>query len=120
MTKEVYISIEGGKIVNKTTFQKALWECKDGRYLVKIEPKKKRTKVRADFLKAHPTCEVGTCTKKATDIHHKCGRRKKYLSNPKYFLAVCRGHHLFVESHPIWARENGYSLSRLSTENKTI
>jgi 6-pyruvoyl-tetrahydropterin synthase len=43
MTKEVYISIEGGKIVNKTTFQKALWELKDGRYLVKIEPKKKRT-----------------------------------------------------------------------------
>jgi 6-pyruvoyl-tetrahydropterin synthase len=43
MTKEVYISIEAGKIVNKTTFQKALWECKDGRYLIKIEPKKKRT-----------------------------------------------------------------------------
>jgi 6-pyruvoyl-tetrahydropterin synthase len=43
MTKEVYIQIEGGKIVNKTTFQKALWELKDGRYLVKIEPKKKRT-----------------------------------------------------------------------------
>jgi hypothetical protein len=81
---------------------------------------KQYLKVRADFLKAHPTCEVGTCTKKATDIHHKCGRRKKYLSNPKYFLAVCRGHHLFIESHPIWARENGYSLSRLSTENKTI
>lgn len=40
---ETFITIESGKIKEKTKFQKFLFEVKDGRYLIKIEPKKKRT-----------------------------------------------------------------------------
>jgi hypothetical protein len=71
-------------------------------------------KVRKAFLSTHPTCEFGTCKKEAKEVHHKCGRSKRYLCDPRTFLAVCSGHHKFIETHPHFARENGYSLSRLS------
>jgi hypothetical protein len=70
-------------------------------------------KARKVFLLTHKTCQVGTCKKAAKEVHHKKGRSKKYLCDPKTFLAVCPGHHKFIEEHPIWAKENGYSESRL-------
>jgi hypothetical protein len=75
---------------------------------------KEYLKVRAEFLKANPTCTFGSCKKPATEVHHKKGRGKKYLCDAKTFLAVCPGHHRFITDHPHHARENGYSLSRLS------
>jgi hypothetical protein len=75
-------------------------------------------KARKAFLLTHPTCQFGTCQKKATEVHHKRGRGKKYLCDPKTFLAVCGGHHKFIETHPHFAREKGYTLSRLSKSEK--
>jgi hypothetical protein len=73
-------------------------------------------KVRKAFLLAHPTCQFGTCQKKATELHHKRGRGKKYLCDTKTFMAVCPGHHRFITDHPIFARENNYTESRLKKE----
>lgn len=81
---------------------------------------KEYLKVRKEFLETHKTCQVGTCKKPSKEVHHKKGRGKKYLCDPNTFLAVCSGHHKFIEEHPIWAKEQGYSLSRLSKENKTV
>lgn len=77
-------------------------------------------KVREAFLKEHKTCEVGTCGKPAKEVHHKKGRSKKFLCDPKTFMAVCSGHHKFITEHPHFAKEHGYSESRLSHENKTV
>ena len=72
-------------------------------------------KVRYDFLMANPICEV--CGGMATEIHHVKGRMGELLINPDYFLAVCRKCHDNIESNPTWAKENGYSLSRLQNNN---
>lgn len=81
---------------------------------------KEYLKVRAEFLKVHKVCQFGTCTKLATEVHHKKGRGKRYKTDPKTFMAVCSGHHKFIEQHPHFAKEKGYSESRLTHENKTV
>ena len=70
-------------------------------------------KVKKEYLTAHLKCEVKGCRNVSEDIHHKKGRIGKLLYNPKYFLAVCRDHHMEIELNPIEAKEKGYSLSRL-------
>lgn len=65
------------------------------------------TKLRRNFLKACPVCEV--CQKgKSWDIHHKAGRIGKRLLDQFYWLAVCRTCHDLIHSNPAWAREQGF------------
>lgn len=75
-------------------------------------------KVRAQFLKEHPFCEAKlptVCTKIATQIHHKKGKvgSEDYL-NPDHYLATCHGCHDVIEKNPAWAKQQGFSVSRLS------
>ena len=62
-----------------------------------------------------------------TDIHHKMGRvgfadswarinNIPMLLDERYWLAVSREGHRQIEENPEWAKEMGYSLSRLSNE----
>ena len=51
-----------------------------------------------------------------TDIHHKKGRVGSLYLDTKYWVALSREGHKFVEENPIWAKENGYSLNRLSND----
>lgn len=67
---------------------------------------------RIRYMNSHAFCEV--CGKRATDIHHKKGRVGKLLTDKRYFLAVCRECHSRIETDPQWAKDKGYSLSRLS------
>ena len=83
-------------------------------------------KVRDQYLNDHPICEVHRepvgeiggmlyyC--QASEVHHKRGRIGKYLTDTRYFLAVCREAHDKIENNPSWAREKGYSESRLTKE----
>lgn len=58
------------------------------------------------------TCPItGTPT---TDIHHKKGRTGSLFLDETYWVALSREGHRHVEENPEWAKENGYSLSRLS------
>jgi hypothetical protein len=41
------------------------------------------------------------------------GRIGNLLTDPKYFLAVCRQCHNWIEEHPKEAKELGYSVSRI-------
>ena len=56
------------------------------------------------------------------DIHHKKGRDGDLLLDERYWLAVSRKGHIWIELHPIEAKEKGYSLSRLEVtpEQPTI
>ncbi len=72
-------------------------------------------KAREEYLLDHHVCEV--CKeRRATEIHHKKGRGK-YLSDKTYFLAVDRMCHQKVEMNPEWAKEMGFSLSRLEVND---
>lgn len=49
----------------------------------------------------------------ATEIHHMKGRSGALLIDKRYWLAVSRKGHRFIEDNPKWAKDNGFSLSRL-------
>lgn len=49
-----------------------------------------------------------------TDIHHKKGRVGDLFLDEKYWVALSREGHQYVEDNPEWAKENGFSLDRLS------
>lgn len=68
--------------------------------------------VRRIFLEIHPVCEVHNCLCKSEDVHHKKGRLGELLTNITHFLAVCRTCHKYIEEHPDWAKERGYSELR--------
>lgn len=53
------------------------------------------------------------CGKDATQVHHKKGRIGKLLLDVRFFLPVTQDCHQYIEEHPEWAKEQGYSLSRL-------
>lgn len=72
------------------------------------------------FLVKHPMCEAhlaGICTQYATDVHHMAGRLGDLLLDIRYWKAVCRACHTWIELHPIEAKEAGLSISR--HENNT-
>lgn len=70
-------------------------------------------KQRIEFLKSRQNCEVcGTCGD--LSVHHKAGRIGDNLTDQSTFLAVCIPCHEKIETHPDWAKANGYSTSRLN------
>lgn len=82
----------------------------------RIEQEKIYTQLRKAFLnkKENRICPIkGTLT---TDVHHKKGRIGNLLLDTNYWIALSREGHIKVEENPIWAKENGYSLSRLSND----
>lgn len=96
----------------------------------KISKKQKKAlteyfKVRAEFLNSltNYSCPVYP-EKSVSDVHHMKGKEGyaddwarenniPLLIDTRYFLAVSRMGHGYIELHPIWAKENGYSYDRL-------
>lgn len=68
------------------------------------------------YLKLHPICEVNIegCAKIATSVHHQKGRIGSLLLDERFWFPTCLHCHAFLESHPEWAKEKGFSLSRLA------
>tara|TARA_R110000868_G_scaffold404404_2_gene682541 strand:+ start:17 stop:454 length:438 start_codon:yes stop_codon:yes gene_type:complete len=75
--------------------------------------------LRKAYLKDHQMCEahLNGCATYATDIHHKAGRGVYYLDSTTY-MAVCRSCHQWIETHPKEAKETGFSVERLKTNNQ--
>lgn len=87
-----------------------------------IERLAKYRKVRDQFMKEHPNCQARLqgCTIKATDCHHSRGKVGDLLTDKRYFKALCRSCHNYIETHPSQSKEMGFSLSRLENiENIT-
>jgi hypothetical protein len=100
-------------------------EKKPKRPIPKVSVKKKQglkeyKKVRADYLAKHPTCQVEGCRRFASEIHHRRGRVGALLCDVAHFLSVCRTCHQRIEINPTWAKENGYSESRLAIDDREI
>jgi hypothetical protein len=76
---------------------------------------KEYSRLKAEFLKKNPMCKVYK-DKKATTIHHMKGRIGDLLLDTKYWIGVSMEAHDEIEKNPAWAKEKGYSLSRLENE----
>ena len=72
-------------------------------------------KVREIYLNNNPNCEAKLqgCSYEATEIHHKAGKTGDLLFNTKYFLAVCRTCHNWIEGNPKEAKQMNLSVDRL-------
>lgn len=73
------------------------------------------SKKKREFMKKHPMCKVFP-NLKATDIHHKAGRTGEKLLDERYWISVSREGHQKIHDFPLWAKEQGFSISRLKTE----
>jgi hypothetical protein len=91
---------------------KPIKKVSDKRKLENIIYKSERIK----FLML-PENKVCPITKQpTTDVHHSKGRIGTLYLDKRYWIALSREGHKYVEENPQWARENGFSLSRLSND----
>jgi hypothetical protein len=64
-------------------------------------------KEREIFLLEHPQCQLPGCNAKSRDVHHTRGRIGVLLMLKRFWKAVCRQHHDWIQLHPTEAREIG-------------
>lgn len=75
---------------------------------------------KTEYLAEHPYCEACavihrffanslSTPRRSVDIHHKM-RRGIYLRVRKFFMAVCRRCHDYIEANKKWARSVGFIL----------
>lgn len=82
----------------------------------RIKEEAEYSKERKVFLSERCMCEAhlsGICTQYSTDVHHKAGRSGTLYLDKRFWLAVCRACHMWIETHPKEARELGFSESKL-------
>jgi hypothetical protein len=72
--------------------------------------------VRDGYLATHKVCEHPECKNLSEDLHHAKGRVGSLLTDVRYFKALCRRCHRWVEDNPEQAKALGLSLSRLEKE----
>lgn len=80
-----------------------------------IELKEYRV-LRDGYLATHKVCEHPECKNLSEDLHHAKGRVGSLLTDVRYFKALCRRCHRWVEENPEQAKAFGLSLSRLEKE----
>jgi len=71
------------------------------------------------FKEDNPHCKAGIpgqCTGRTTEVHHIAGRIGLMLLYQPYWLATCHECHVWIEAHPIEAKELGYSMSKTNTD----
>tara|TARA_R110000744_G_scaffold195512_2_gene314591 strand:+ start:650 stop:1078 length:429 start_codon:yes stop_codon:yes gene_type:complete len=99
-------SLDGKKPINKTKIPQQSASM--------IKKLTKYSKLKKAFL-ALPENKFCPITGKAADqIHHKKGRIGSLLLDTRFWLAVSHDGHRKIEEKPDWAKEMGYSLSRLA------
>lgn len=66
------------------------------------------------YKKKNSQCQVMLqgCSKITTDVHHMRGRLGSNLMDERYWIAVCRNCHRWIEEHPKAAKKLGFSTSR--------
>ena len=89
------------------------------KYILKKTPLNRISKKRAkqnkeyevlekQFKKDNPKCEI--CPKPTKDLHHKNGRNGDRLTDPAYFMAVCRAHHNWIHLNTEESRKKGWLI----------
>lgn len=63
--------------------------------------------LKAEYLRAFPTCQCGGCRNASHEIHHSRGRVGTLLLDWRYWLALCRSCHRWAGDNPAKARAHG-------------
>lgn len=68
----------------------------------------------SEVLKEHPHCKVKSpvCTGMAEGLHHLQGREGDNLTDKRLVIPACNMCQLFIEENSLWARNNGFKISR--------
>jgi len=87
----------------------------------KVSDKRKKQKAeyqlkRILFLREPHNQKCPVTGKPTTDVHHMKGRIGNLLLDERYWIALSREGHKYIEENPEWAKENGYSLNRLDKD----
>ena len=64
------------------------------------------------FLRMHPYCQMGSCLRPATQIHHIRGRNGSRLNDDRYWLALCNDCHQWIHFQ---APQEARKIGALST-----
>lgn len=99
----------GKKMLKKS---KPIKKVSDKRAMEKIIYDSERIKFLQ--LPENKTCPI--TGKPTTDVHHMKGRVGSLYLDKRFWVALSREGHKFVEENPIWSKENGYSLNRLTDD----
>jgi hypothetical protein len=70
--------------------------------------------LRIEFLSKPENQKCPITGKPTTDIHHMKGRIGSLFLDTRFWIALSREGHKFVEENPEWSKENGYSFNRLN------
>ncbi len=107
--KEAEREYQSGKMAKTTAPKKPLNKISDKRKIDNL----KYLAQRIVFLgkKENQICPITKTP--TTDVHHKKGRVGSLYLDETHWVALSREGHKFVEEHPEWSKENGYSLNRL-------
>lgn len=70
--------------------------------------------LRDKYLQENPICQYPGCKNREVTLHHKKGRIGAYLTDKRFFSALCWPHHQHIETHPDEAKRIGLSISRLT------
>lgn len=105
-------------IVVKSGYCGVCNELKKGKKPYKIKSRSKAmSKKMVEYNERREKFLVGkicpVTNKPATQVHHKRGRTGKYLLDERYWLGVTQEGHQKIEENPEWAKEMGYSETRL-------
>ena len=69
--------------------------------------------LRDKYLEENPICQYPGCKNREVTLHHKKGRQGAYLTDKRFFCALCWPHHQFIEQNPQIAYKMGLSIKRL-------
>ena len=125
-TTDKYCSYECKKNNTTPTKSKNYTIPKQSKKMAALMPR--YYKIRADFMNALDSQDCPVYPDKSiSDVHHKKGRSPDayaddwarennipLLLDVRFFLAVSRYGHDYIEANPKWAKEMGYSLDRLT------
>jgi hypothetical protein len=82
----------------------------------KLSELKEYRVVRDWYLDTHKVCEHPECSNPSEDLHHAKGRVGSLLTDTRYFKALCRKCHRWVEENPTDAKSMGLSFNRLDID----
>lgn len=107
LLRQKYRSKQFGKPIGFKKIRKVSKSAQSSNYWYK--------KIRKQFFsrEENQLCKArvdGVCNIHATDVHHMAGRIGELLTNPTYFLPVCRQCHRYLHDHAKWAEEHGFII----------
>ena len=78
----------------------------------RLEALKKYRRIRDKFLAENPKCMYPGCNSGKVTLHHGKGRIGSFLTDKRFFKALCWPHHDYIERHPAEAKKLGLSYER--------